>query len=74
MKTIETLATPNANPNRARVRSILALLGILIAIFCLLALQQDVHSADGMNVGVAPLIQTSKIIGTNLLMEAKTWL
>lgn len=74
MKTLNTLTRPTVNQNSKRVRTILTLLGIVIAIFCVVALCQEGRSADIMNVGIPPLIQTSKIVGAELFMAVKTWL
>ena len=74
MKTLNTTTTRNTNLSHTRIRSVAILTGIVTAILCLVALRQEAHSTERMNVNAPQLVQTSKIVATDLLMEVKALL
>lgn len=74
MKTLHTTTTRNTHLSHTRIRSIAILTGIVTAILCLVALRQEALSTERMNVDVPHLLETSKLVAADLLIEVKTWL
>lgn len=74
MKALHTTNTRNANHSLERVRSVMTLTGILTAMLCFVALLQEPRAMEGRDAGLPRLLETSKIVATDLLTEVKTWL
>jgi hypothetical protein len=66
-----TLSTATPSASHARVRFALTLAGIVIAILCLLALGQDLRSADRVDSRAPRIFAFSKVVATNLVSEVK---
>ena len=69
MKTLDTNAR-NHTTSHGRIRLVLALAGILIAILSSLALVQDIRTAERFNVKVSSPFETAKIVTPDLLGKA----
>jgi hypothetical protein len=68
MKTIHnTSKAQNKSHIRARVRSVLTVVGIITAIICSVVLLQDSHSAERAEVGVPNLMEASRFITADVL-------
>lgn len=74
MKTLETTTTRNIKTNHGRIRLVLALAGIVIAILSSLALLQDMRTAEQFNLKVSTPFETSKIVTPDLLGKVTAWL
>ncbi len=74
MKTLHTTTIQNTSVSHARMRSLAIFTGMVIAILCLVTLLQEVRSTEGMDARIPQLLQSSKILAGNLLMDVKTWL
>jgi hypothetical protein len=73
MKTIHT-TDRNIISNHARVRFVLTLAGIVIAVLCSLALWQEARSAERIDTRVPHLLEFSRLVATDLVGEVKTWM
>ncbi len=72
MKTLDATTAPNVTNSHARVRLLLALAGIVIAILCSVALIRDVRSAERLDASGQSLPVT-KIVAPQLLIKLMQW-
>ncbi|WP_276372734.1 hypothetical protein [Chryseolinea sp. H1M3-3] len=74
MKTFHTITPANVTISHVRVRFILALVGIVTAILCAITLMHDdVHAADLFQASVPHLLETPKIMFSDLVGAIKIW-
>jgi hypothetical protein len=66
MKILDTNAARNNTTSHGRIRLVLALAGILIAILSSLALVQDIRTAERFDVKVSSPFETAKIVAPGL--------
>jgi hypothetical protein len=73
MKTLHTTIRNVAN-NHGRIRAILAILGIVIAVLCSIAMLKDMHTMEALNANVAHLMEIPKIVVSEFVGQTKAWL
>lgn len=71
MKTLNSNAD-NTSINHGRFRFVLVLLGIVIAMLCLVAFVQDLNAAQTYNANLPQLFETSKIFVVNFTGNVMT--
>lgn len=71
MKTLHT-TTRNVANTHGRIRAILAIVGILIAVLCSIALLQDMHATEALNANVPRLRKTSGIVVSDFVGKVMT--
>jgi hypothetical protein len=71
---METPHTNNASRNKSTLflRSVLPLVGIVIAVICSLVSLKEIHSAERVEIRAPRLIETPKLIRADLLVNAAT--
>lgn len=74
MKTLHTTNTQNANHSHGHVRLMMTLAGIVIAILCSMDFLLEVHSTERLDASIPQLLETSRIVVADLLIEVKAWL
>jgi hypothetical protein len=72
MKTLDTTTASNVTSSHARVRLVLALAGIIIAILCSVALVRDMRSAERLDASGQSLPGT-KTVASHLLIKVMPW-
>jgi hypothetical protein len=71
---METPHTSNTSRNKSisLLRSVLPLVGIVIAVICSLVSLKEIHSAERAEIRAPRLIETPKLIRADLLVNAAT--
>ena len=72
---MKTLHTNNVNTNQSPrpVHLFTTLTGIVIAILCSVALLQDAGFAKYLDIKVPRVLESSRTVAADLLLEVKTW-
>jgi hypothetical protein len=71
MKMFHTTNTRNVPASHGRVRLVLAVVGIVTAVLCAMALLQDVRAAEPLDARAPRLLEISKIMASDLVGEVK---
>jgi hypothetical protein len=74
MKTLHTTNAANTNPNPKLVHSLMTVAGIIIAILCSLFLLHDAAFVKHLDVKIPSVLESSRTVAADLLLEVKTWL
>lgn len=74
MKTLHTTNPLSGTSTHARIRLVLAVVGIVIAVLCAMALLQDVHATTPLDANAPRLLEISKIMASDLVGAVKIWL
>lgn len=74
MKTHHTIANRTIINNRARVRSILSVAGIVVAVLCSLVLWKEARSAERMETKAPRLVELTRVTATGLIGEVAAWM
>jgi hypothetical protein len=71
MKTTHIITNPKKDRSHisARVRSILTLTGIMIAIICSMILLQETNSLAGAEISTPTLVETSNFMNSEMLVN-----
>ena len=70
MNTLHTTTAKNTSNNE---RLILTIAGIVTALFCLVVLMREPHIAGSIGISVPKLLETSKVVAVNFVMEVTAW-
>ena len=71
MKTLHTTHPHHVTATHARIRLALAVVGIITAVLCAMALLQDVRATTTSETKPPRLLQISKIVASDLVGEVK---
>ncbi len=71
MKTLHTINTSNVTVSHASVRLILAIVGIVTAVLCAIALMNDVRAAELFQARIPRLLELPKIMVADFVSHVK---